>query len=378
MEEICAACITYEPSLIEYVDFQSITEPVWLLGRKYNVLDGNDFEKLHKDIRSILWFTYRKQFLPIGDTGLTSDSGWGCMHRCGQMLMGRALVLKYLERDWLWLPDVKDSTYLKILYQFNDKEEYHYSIHKIAKYGSILNKQVGQWFGPNTVVQVLKKITEEMEDDLVVHVAMDNMVIKSELKMLFRGNSQSKETTLRSRNTSPQRTCDNYSRPVLLSIPLRLGLSEITPVYFDKLKASFTLRQCLGIIGGKTNHASYFIGYVGEELIYLDPHTTQLHQSEMDDRSYHCEHPSRMRFSELDPSIALCFYCENEADFDNWCGEAQRCLLEPERDAIFEILDEKPKMLPYIDIDDLDDADFNCTGESERKFTSDDEFELLL
>lgn len=34
-------------------------------------------------------------------------------------------------------------------------------------------------------------------------------------------------------NTAPEE-----SRPVLLTIPLRLGLSEIIPVYFDKLKVS--------------------------------------------------------------------------------------------------------------------------------------------
>lgn len=49
----------------------------------------------------------------------------------------------------------------------------------------------------------------------------------------------------------------------------------------------------------------------GEELIYLDPHTTQPAVEVADrrcipDESFHCQHPpSRMRIGELDPSIAV-------------------------------------------------------------------------
>lgn len=49
----------------------------------------------------------------------------------------------------------------------------------------------------------------------------------------------------------------------------------------------------------------------GEELIYLDPHTTQPAVELTDscvipDESFHCQHPpSRMSIGELDPSIAV-------------------------------------------------------------------------
>lgn len=48
----------------------------------------------------------------------------------------------------------------------------------------------------------------------------------------------------------------------------------------------------------------------GEELIYLDPHTTQpavepCESGHIQDDSYHCQHPPcRMHICELDPSIA--------------------------------------------------------------------------
>lgn len=395
MEEIYA-CIAYEPCLLDYVDFKKAPEPLWLLGKQYRLHDGDDYEELNDDIRSRLWFTYRKQFQPIGSTAFTSDSGWGCMHRCGQMLLAQALILRHFGRVWKWKSDNTEVEYKNILAKFDDKVECPYSIHNIASMGRILEKEIGQWFGPNTIVQVLKRLTEDdPENDISLHVAMDNMVIKCEIKKLFRKQSkdcleadnQSTEPSTNACSSQSEKapitqnefSSNGSSHPVLLTIPLRLGLAEIIPSYFDKLKAVFTMKQSLGIIGGRTNHASYFIGYVGNELIYLDPHTTQIHISDapIEDHTYHCQHPSRMNFSQLDPSIALCFYLEDEEDFEKWCTEAQKILLEPEKDALFEILEEKPAMLPYLDIEDCDDFNISL-NERDRIYTSDDEFELLM
>ena len=48
---------------------------------------------------------------------------------------------------------------------------------------------------------------------------------------------------------------------------------------------------------------------VGDELIYLDPHTTQqyvdLSCPDQNDVSYHCQFPSRLDITQLDPSVAL-------------------------------------------------------------------------
>lgn len=47
----------------------------------------------------------------------------------------------------------------------------------------------------------------------------------------------------------------------------------------------------------------------GDELVYLDPHTTQpvvdLDEVGSRDDSYHCPHSSRMKVQQLDPSVAL-------------------------------------------------------------------------
>lgn len=50
----------------------------------------------------------------------------------------------------------RDPTYLKIIQRFEERKQAPYSIHQVALMGASEGKEVGQWFGPNTVAQVLK------------------------------------------------------------------------------------------------------------------------------------------------------------------------------------------------------------------------------
>jgi hypothetical protein len=68
---------------------------VTILGRTYSGL--NDAEFLD-DFRSRLWITYRYNYPPIKPSHYTSDVGWGCMLRSGQMLLANAFVFHYLGR----------------------------------------------------------------------------------------------------------------------------------------------------------------------------------------------------------------------------------------------------------------------------------------
>lgn len=63
----------------------------------------------------------------------------------------------FVGRDWRWSPETTSSTYVDILKRFEDKRAAPYSIHQIALMGEATEgKSVGQWFGPNTIAQVLK------------------------------------------------------------------------------------------------------------------------------------------------------------------------------------------------------------------------------
>lgn len=133
-----------------------------------------ELEEIRSDVRSRIWITYRRNFTSIGDTNYTSDSGWGCMLRCGQMVLANAFSNLYLGRDWRWTysdyvalqklltddnaQEERDKYFLyrDILKLFLDAKTATYSIHQIALMGVCEGKEVGQWFGPNTIAQVLK------------------------------------------------------------------------------------------------------------------------------------------------------------------------------------------------------------------------------
>ncbi|KXJ16560.1 cysteine protease ATG4B [Exaiptasia diaphana] len=414
-----AACLTYEGINVEVETFPRTKDDVWLLGKHYN-LDEGDLHYLNNDIRTRLWFTYRKNFPNIGGTGPTTDSGWGCMLRCGQMMLAQALICRHLGRDWRWDPDVpREQRYTQILQAFLDKKDSLYSLHQIAQMGVSEGKPVGSWFGPNTVVQVIKKLSAFDDwSGLSVHVAMDNTIIIEDIKKLCKQGQPRKscgqstcydctdahrvEESLRRRglkspaskaNQVKTHTCKSSWRPLVLFLPLRLGLSEMNPVYSEPFKACFTFRQSLGVIGGKPNHATYFIGYYGNNLLYLDPHSTQptINPQEMTnipDGTYHCVYPCRMSLTEVDPSVAMGFFCKSEEDFDDLCQQFKKHIIEGKRRPMFELAAKRPPHWPVLELPShqTDELNSSCQSdftelsyeeEEEREYDTEGEYEII-
>lgn len=107
--------------------------------------------------------------------------------------------------------------------------------------------------------------------------------------------------------------------PVLIMVPLRLGLDVINPVYVDLLQALLRCSFCCGIIGGTEKSSLYFCGYQGAQVFYMDPHTVlpqlteafQLRALEDFRRA-----PLAMPFVSIDPSLAVGFYCHDAAQLD--------------------------------------------------------------
>ena len=52
-------------------------------------------------------------------------------------------------------------------------------------------------------------------------------------------------------------------KPIILSVPLRLGISNINTCFYPTIKRYLSSPFSIGIIGGKQHSALYFIGFQG-------------------------------------------------------------------------------------------------------------------
>lgn len=65
-----------------------LTIQVCVCGSKY--APGARSLYMYNDVQCVLCF--------VGGMGPTSDFGWGCMLRCGQMMLAEALIRRHLSR----------------------------------------------------------------------------------------------------------------------------------------------------------------------------------------------------------------------------------------------------------------------------------------
>ena len=61
-------------------------------------------------------------------------------------------------------------------------------------------------------------------------------------------------------------------RPMIVLIPLRLGVDKVNSIYVPQLKNVLQCKYSLGIIGGRPKQSYYFVGFQDEQVLYLDPH----------------------------------------------------------------------------------------------------------
>ncbi|CAK9300755.1 unnamed protein product [Gordionus sp. m RMFG-2023] len=435
------SCI-YESSYLDYPEILNSDEAIWILGKCYQ--PNLDREALKNELISKFWFTYRKNFVPINqNTYLTTDAGWGCMIRSGQMMLAEALtryydlpynsnlnkqnheyeisdspslnsdidtkknVIKeidkndlcktsnnynishminnakrYLYEMWytnnntniLCSPSQCQScerghsfnslycekssahiiinnyklktTKLHILKLFLEDPQCKFSIHNISTSSKFLESNTknkthkgdrdnsfsvpGKWFGPNSVSQAIKNlIKNDTRHNIIFHVAMDNAIILSDIKNCFEEKATQNTNKVSALDSKVTAAIDKHDASLILVVPLRLGLTHIIPSYFEALKAFFQLPQCIGILGGKPKHASWYIGYTGNDLIYLDPHTvqkslnlkefTENYRSWLESNSQSPNNP----FSDPFPQFISTFHCgfpsasENDEDDEN-------------------------------------------------------------
>jgi len=329
----------------------------WILGEKYNI--NEDTEKFIKDFQSRIWISYRYNFIPLlpsFDFSFTSDMGWGCMIRSGQMILAETISRHKLGRKWR-LSKGKNKhfslAHKDILKYFLDipNIDCDFSIHRIVQLGIQYDRTPGDWYGPETISFILKELLDNHKINIKIDIAKESMIIKEKLINFFNENNDS----------------------LLLLIPLRLGLNKVNEDYKNTIFKFLEFSQSVGFIGGRPAKSIYCVGHNNSSLIYLDPHTTQktvsndLYFPTMNQlQSYHTLKPLYMNYNELDPSLALGFYIKNKEDLYLFLDKIK--VLFNESKQIFEIIE------TFEEYNNLKKQISNCFSLSTEEDT---EWELL-
>ncbi|KAJ2807371.1 Cysteine protease atg4 [Coemansia guatemalensis] len=298
-------------SLLDGRVLQQPPKELWLLGKHYNIEAQageqswlvNYPPEVISDFSHLVWCTYRSQYPPIDTSAFTTDAGWGCMLRAGQMLMAQALQLHHLGRDWVfnWSGSTAEDTrkrkeYIGIVKQFFDNYSptSFFSIHRMAALGrQFEGKNVGEWFGPHGTARILRGLALQAEHEVSVYTTTDGVVYLADI-------------------------CEEGEfKPTLILVASMLGIDRVNPVYYPFIQASLMLPQSAGIAGGRPSSALYFAGFQGDELLYLDPHYTRPvvkecegdGYSQADLATYCCSTPRRIPLSRLDPCMVFGYYC---------------------------------------------------------------------
>nr|XP_055162447.1 cysteine protease ATG4C isoform X2 [Nyctereutes procyonoides] len=377
-----------------------------------HVIAGN-VEEFRKDFISRIWLTYREEFPQIEGSAFTTDCGWGCTLRTGQMLLAQGLILHFLGRAWTW-PDalnvensdsdswtsntVKKFTasfeaslsgeselktptvsqketirrhsddremrneiyHRKIISWFGDSPLALFGLHQLIKYGKKSGKKAGDWYGPAVVAHILRKAVEEARhpdlQGITIYVAQDCTVYSSDV-------IDKQCTSMASDNTD--------DKAVIILIPVRLGGERTNTDYLDFVKGILSLEYCVGIIGGKPKQSYYFAGFQDDSLIYMDPHYCQsfvdVSIKDFPLETFHCPSPKKMSFRKMDPSCTIGFYCRNVQDFKRASEEITKMLKISSK--------EKYPLFTFVNGHSRD-YDFTSTTNEEDLFSEDEKKRL--
>ncbi|CAH2273087.1 cysteine protease ATG4D [Pelobates cultripes] len=401
----------------------SSTMPLYLLGELYNFRFDDDIERFQKDFVSRIWMTYRKDFPALEGTLLTTDCGWGCMIRSGQMLLAQGLLVHLLSRDWFWpnalythlvdMEPIRSSSPSNTLnypvpsstkypqersrsvwhtlphqriVQYPHQEQIHrdilrwlsdhpaspFGLHHMVSLGGSMGKKAGDWYGPSIVAHIMRKALDRASQvpELSVYVSQDCTVYRGDVEQLL--------------GEDPPSDGSVVGRAVIVLVPVRLGGEAFNPVYKHCVKEFLRMQSCLGIIGGKPKHSLYFIGYQDNNLLYLDPHYCQPYidtsKDEFPLESFHCNSPRKMPITRMDPSCTFAFYARNKTDFGLLCDHLMKVLSSPsgeEKYPVFSISDGKAQ--EYSGAEGSQNTNIQTQHKTSRRLMrpNSDEFEFL-
>ena len=181
---------------------------------------------------------------------MSSDVGWGCMIRSGQMMLANALIQLKLGRHWNWngptrsiymAEDLCDElvhrNIIQIFGDFYNEDTSPLSIQNIMTTAKeTMNRKPGDWFGPTTVSHLLKKTFDKYTNNhsvlknLKIYVAKDSTVYKGDIYAMCRIKQNAK-------------ACPSYDSLINLDEYSIIDPSEIQQYNMSSASPQFDLYQ---------------------------------------------------------------------------------------------------------------------------------------
>jgi cysteine protease ATG4 len=229
-------------------------------------------------MNDFMWFSYKRNWLmPIEGTSISSDVGWGCMVRCGQMLLAKCLIRisqASLARD----PEVWKS--ILVLFQENLKDEdAPYSIQNLVPHAKKeFNIQPGEWFRATSIMMSLDKMTCKYKNplncNLKIMTSVESIIGMNEIHATIFGEKDRKGKV----DYSDELCKRDWNTQLLLCVAIRIGLNKPQENFKGSMAHFMSLRHCIGMLGGKDHKAYFIVGYNAgkQKYYYLDPHYVQV------------------------------------------------------------------------------------------------------
>lgn len=291
----------------------------------------------------IPWVTYRSNFRPVLSldersntlTEITSDVGWGCTIRVGQMML-----LTTIQRV-LHTPRWPNFNLLRLVQEY--WPEAPYSLHSVAGLAPQLNWRPGEWLSPSSICFALEvSFIQMLLNNQTLHrlkakVFIDGVIYRDQLWATANGfehsvlmnlcRCSSQEDAEFCSVCSKQIASGHWESGVLVLLPLMLGLNKVQPKYYRVIKQLLNMPESVGIIGGRPRSALYFVGSQDDSLVFLDPHIVQPACTSDDDlasslNSFMCESARLLPLKKMQSSMSVGFYFDNDQSFTNF----QRCM----------------------------------------------------
>lgn len=343
--------------------FQKTLINVHIYSKLFQNVNPSIIRKIKKKFDKLAHFCYRKNY-SFFNSNLESDTGWGCMIRCYQMLMYRAFykILKmnkmnkndakirslcfFQETPFLFkdIPDIfieHFNYYLGLLREkglFNSSELKEisflppFSIQNICLFGQkFFNVQPGQFYSDVVLANIFSKINKHINLDLYCNIlCFQTNIILSEIisESLTNVNQIKKEINNNEIIQFPD-IKEKYvlEKPIIIFISVKLSLDRISEDYLNAIKHLFTFKGFLGILGGKAKSAYYFFGYFNDKyFLFLDPHISKdrIKNFEAEKNTYFIKDINYISLKNIESSFTVGMLIKDKNQFEtfiNFCED---------------------------------------------------------